>query len=1237
MKQSKFSMRLRRALWYLAISALILLALLLSVARLLLPELQGYRQQLAEWASEAVGQPVTVGAIDARLSGLSPAVILRDVALLDNAGEAVLNVRELQLVLDPLASLVSRQPVLDTLVVVGTELTVIRDEQGLHIKGLSHPVNTAEPVVGGEELPAGRAGDWLLSQGQLAIRDSSLVWNDRLLQQRHRFTGVTLSLQNDGDHHSLLGEVQIPEALGRLLRVGMDIEGNPLHPQQWQGELYLRTEALRFKALDGIVPQLALQQGELNSELWGHWAEGRLQNLEGLVNIKGLRMRSEAERALRLDTLLGRFLWQRSDSGWQLAIDDFSITRGGKTWPRARAFINHGAGETSMAASFLRLDDLVAIARPLPLPEQAGLWLERLQPGGDLSDLTVRYASDGLVIQSRLQNVHSQSWEKIPGLQGLSGRLAATDKAAELVLESRNLRLDYPWLMRNPIGAEQFTGRLLAQTHGSGWLLRGEQLALGNADIDLQLDFDLQLPGEEAPPVLDLRGAFHDARVERVPDYLPVRYMKEGAMAWLDSAFKGGRAEAGTILINGPLVKGQFPYRDNEGRFLVHFAAKDVDLHFFPGWPQLTGVQGLVDFDNAGLRVRAREGRLLDVPLTDVAVAIDDFREGRLTVATEEKLDAADALKLLRDTPLRNFVGTALDSFSAQGQTELQLRLDIPINQRGREKGPLRARGSVAFADAQVSPFEGLSLKKLNGTLAFDNRDFSAEAIRGELFGKPVTLQVVTEITGDSSSTAVIASGRLSAESLARAWPEQRWLAQLEGQTAWRGRLQISGAEAQGSRIRISSNLDGLASHLPEPLGKPAETAMPLLANYHFSGATPGLIEAALGEQVTFSARYGEPGLSLHFGRDEAPVAAAGEILVSGTLERFEPVLWYDLWRDAGATEEEEATEAAAEPVTVRVQMERLGIWGPDQASDSEPGQALTEEAGGEPPVAALPPFQQLSVEVGDLSYNDMSFGALTLHAGQEGNRMAIDSLQLDAPTHSLTGSGQWDASSDETSLQLQLQVRNAGNMLSRLGFASVLSGGKGNAQAELSWPGMPTAFDLQALSGTLRLKLEEGEISDIDPGAGRLLGLFSLRALPRRIALDFSDVDGGGGMSYDKLVGRLRINGGQMYSDKLEITSPAAEITITGRTGLVSRDFDQLVTVIPNITDTVSVAGGLALGPQAALALLVLQEAVKSDINKGAQLQYTITGSWDAPVVTEIEGADSAAEEDVLDIFNEF
>jgi uncharacterized protein YhdP len=139
-----------------------------------------------------------------------------------------------------------------------------------------------------------------------------------------------------------------------------------------------------------------------------------------------------------------------------------------------------------------------------------------------------------------------------------------------------------------------------------------------------------------------------------------------------------------------------------------------------------------------------------------------------------------------------------------------------------------------------------------------------------------------------------------------------------------------------------------------------------------------------------------------------------------------------------------------------------------------------------------------------------------------------------------------------------------------------------------------------------------------VEAGAGRLLGLFSLAALPRRLALDFRDTFKSG-FQFDEINGDLTFHDGNAYTDNLTTKSPVAEITVKGRTGYIQQDFDQKVTVTPKVSGTLPVAGGLIFGLEVGAAIILLDKLFGDKINKASSREYHVTGSWNDPVITEI------------------
>ena len=137
---------------------------------------------------------------------------------------------------------------------------------------------------------------------------------------------------------------------------------------------------------------------------------------------------------------------------------------------------------------------------------------------------------------------------------------------------------------------------------------------------------------------------------------------------------------------------------------------------------------------------------------------------------------------------------------------------------------------------------------------------------------------------------------------------------------------------------------------------------------------------------------------------------------------------------------------------------------------------------------------------------------------------------------------------------------------------------------------------------------------------AGRVFGLMSVVALPRRLSLDFRDVFDAG-FGFDEITGSFRLVGGQAFTCDLTLTSPAADVGIVGRAGLYNRDYSQTAIVSANFGNTLPIAGFVVAGPQVAAALLIFSQIFKNPLQEMSQIYYGIEGPWDDPSIDVADG----------------
>ena len=247
------------------------------------------------------------------------------------------------------------------------------------------------------------------------------------------------------------------------------------------------------------------------------------------------------------------------------------------------------------------------------------------------------------------------------------------------------------------------------------------------------------------------------------------------------------------------------------------------------------------------------------------------------------------------------------------------------------------------------------------------------------------------------------------------------------------------------------------------------------------------------------------------------------------------------------------------------------------------------------------------------------------------GNRLIVERLGLRRDSLVLAGYAQWDyhvsSGSHTSSVITSIEGPGLGQAISGIGFGDSIGGGTLDFEGAFSWPASIMSLDLVRLSGDAELTILDGVLNNVEPGSGRYVGLFSLSALPRRLALDFSDVVVKG-MEFNKIDGSFRIEEGVLYTNDMRMEGPAATIEIRGKTGIPDRTYDQRISVTPEISQSLPVIGAVSAGSTVGWGLLLLQNLFKKVIDDAVEIEYLVTGSWDDPNIELIRAVDENQQE---------
>jgi uncharacterized protein (TIGR02099 family) len=1270
----------------LALAGLILAAVLSGALRLALPFADSLREPVEDLLEGVLGHQVEMERLELSLAGWVPGVTLHGARLIDpDSGRTQLSLAELRLALDPLTSARDLAPRIASLTLVGAHLVVRREADG------------GFRVAGLEGIRAGSGGalTFFLGNGRFLLSDSRLDLVDAASSAPPlALTDVAMRFDNAAGRHRVGGTARFDGAPDGRLRVAADLTGPAGRPGDWEGTLYARLQGVDLGVLlAGRLPRgIETASSGTDLEAWAALAGGRVGETLARVGLDGLtasRVADEATRRVHLTALTALVHWQSEPVGWRLTARDLHFRRGTRSAPATELDLRlkrSGDGAWSLAGGMGAVD-LALAAHVATLLEETPAAVAQAQLEGLARGLRGRLdrRGDGTRTWSAradMEGLETEPVGRAPGLRGLSGRLVAGSDGATLDLDAQGLSIDLPWLIRGPIALDALSGVIrLRPGREAAWRIEAPDLIARTADVRTRSRVRIDLPPEGGRPFLDLQTDFEGGfnSPETVARYIPAGILKPDLIRWLDHAFPSARVPQGTLIFRGD--PGDFPFREHQGRMLVDFAVEDGVLKYLRAWPPLAGVAARVRFDGAELTVEGKQAQFLATDLTGVTARIPDlFVDRTLCITGRAEGPFADAVRVLRETPLAGRFGSVAAPFRAEGQSRLDLAFSLPLRKRGEPNTlDLDLDGRLSWPDpaALTLPEWGVELSGLDGELRFTQEGLSAEAITGDLWGARVALRVETrpsEGEGNGRITRVHAEGRHPVAALAERLPSPLWEV-VQGELGWGLDIGVRAADLGGEAVPLTgslrSDLRGLAVELPAPAGKPAE-------------ATRGLDLAAKvtpGEGLSLTGSYGELGLGARFtpGDDGAlrPAAAlirpggavseapAGEGLrIEGRLTELDLNPWLALQEarpaPPGGTAAAEAEALPLRGLDLRVGRLRAGdLAVSDLHLQAEPerdawrgrltgkglegevrvpqgprdrplevhlarldlADVLSESRGEDERSAetrrASDPrrVRALDLHIDDLLWRANSLGTVTVRTSPRADGLSAETLELTGPGMSFRGRGAWVTEAGEARSEVRLagEWSDLGDFLRRLELESLVDKAPGTLNLELAWPGGPADLSLAALKGQVVAELGAGSLLQVEPGVGRMLGILNLAALQRRLNLDFSDLFDKG-HAFEQITGSVRIADGEALIERLELDGPSATISVSGKTDLLDRRFDQSVTVTPRISTGVAVASAVAGGPLVGAAVYLADRVSGGGVDRLGRHSYEVTGPWEDP-----------------------
>jgi len=1229
----------------------ILLALLVGAFRIVVAHAPDYRQPIADWASGLIGLPVEIDQLDVRFGLGGPELVFRGATILSaDRSEPLFSAGRASLSLDVTRLLFRWRVTADTFTVDGLQIDVARSEDG-------------RILVFDRDIAALPRGSGAGPIEEMRVRDARVVFRDRMAGGRSWvLDNLQAVLEPDREGVRLEGRFRPPQDLAASASFWATT-GNTGVLRTYLGVTGLDLSALH--QLPGI-PAALPSDGTGDFRLWVDAADGEISQASAEISLHDLRLGFDEMESAEFVQLAGRVEWDRRPLGWGGRIEDLHVRRVDGEWRSSRIAVETTASSgreatsTTVDADFLRLEDLRPFV-PLVGSEKLREALVSMQPSGDVSDLSVTVNAGGpeaggyrVEARADLSRLAVKPWEKVPGISGLSGQVRTDPKGGRIELDSRDFALDFPRLFRDALTFDTARGLVVWSGGSEGLTVIGDGLAADNRDLKLAGGFRLRLSSADDPGRIDVQARVTDVDMSSKSRYLPVGIMPPKVVAWLDSAIVSGRAPEARLNLQGPL-KG-FPYPGGEGLFEVTFSTEDMTLAYATGWPDASLIDADVLFRNQGLSATIRSASISGLDAADVEVGIPVLREGKLAIKGGARGPLADLLRYTRESPLREIIGPTVDDIAVdRGAADVAVDIFLPLQD-------LAARNvvvDIGMADARVRYGQMVhALDRANGRLVVDNDKVTASGITGTFLDEPVTVDVGPDEGGGTVATArSVMTARALTESLGL--PLKAYLAGTAPSTAYaRFPRRNSGDRF---RIDVESTLEGMAVTLPDPVSKSAGESVPLVINVEFPEPEFTVWNMRYGERLGAALGFKTGAGKMEFeratilgGSGVPTLGDARGMVIRGEVDRLPVLEWLGVRFG-------DRTEGRPEDVltSIDVQAEHLRFggqhFGParcrleqkgdhwlanldgetisgtvDVPMDRESGVPMEldmqrlyldddpEDGGG----GVLDPkdVPAMNVAAEDFRMEGLHLGQLEVRIESVPNGFRLERVNISGPDHVMTAEGYslLGFGQDESQLQLDVSTADLGAAMEYIGFQRTVEAKSATLEADIHWTGGWPQHLLEVAEGTAHLDIKSGSLTEVKPGAGRMFGLLSVQALPRRLTLDFRDVFKKG-FFFDEFRGDFSIKDGMAYTDNLVFRSPAADIGIVGSVDLNKRLYDQTAIVSAEIGNTLPVVGAIAAGPAIGAGLFVLKEIFKEPLRGMVNVQYRITGPWENPVVEKV------------------
>lgn len=1153
MSKHRFLVKSLYAIWYALAFTVIIMAVLLSVARMYTPKLAKQRPRLEKWATELLQRPVQIGKVTAKWHFWGPQFTFYNVVVFDpNKQHVLLNIKQFAVAINVIESAIERQIKPSKLIISGAKVSLWQQADG----SIRLTDSTIPKVPLQAHLSLAEIVSFLASEKHFELNHINLTWhgNKGLLLP---ITGLKIQLHNHALKHRLLAHAKLAQLTPSRFTIALDVVGDPNDLKNWHGRGYLKIRQLLlgqwFKGHN--LAGMQVTSGNANITAWIRLAQSNIAEVQSIFNLHNVNLQADKSHKDQLiNHMRGHLLWQRqSDNGWSLAIDDFGLRISGQQWPVTKLSFSKATYDDAPIyhayfdhLNIQRLQFL--LTQNAILPKKIIAELKQLQPQGALNNSSLQWQPTRTSqpsqwqLTTEIKNFSEHPWQQLPSLRNISGHLQADQDSGELNLASHNAVIYVKQLFHHALAFKQLKGFLHWNRLTDAWFITANNIGLYNSDMSLTTNFVMKIPLDHSGPSINLVAHNHFNKITAALNYLPEKVMSADLLQWLHHGITAGKALSATVLLHGNLA--EFPFKQGQGKFNINAELNDVSIHYQPNWPPITKFTGKVVFDGNSMSLAA-DGKIAGIDITQVNATIPQLDGGKQhapVININGKLagDLQQAMWFMRNSPIAYLVGGKKSTvFDLKGPMQLGIKLSAPLT---KHKGQIKVTGDMTTHDSVLQlPKWHTQVYELTGQLHFTQSGIWSKQFTGKMFKQPIKIAVTTTKKANDRDVIIKADSVISVASLKHIFAIPI-LDKLTGMTNYHLMLTFPNKPKAFNELYITTGLQGIQVDLPEPYNKAISKPVDFDLTYRFAEQQPSQLK------LHYKAKLGL--LFQYLTKNDDNVFNRGRILLGGgklTLPKTKGLyvsgyinkLDWSQWEPIVMPTKKVATnkQSAQETLDNDVRMVDLNVkkllalgrvwhkmhfvmsptkdsWSLKLNSQQIAGQINIPKAY---PKAAVngelshlrlqatkkstvkssktlrpqdvPP---LTLKINDFAYGKKHFGKVFLHLTRGSHQVDIKELVVKSPVYYLKTTGYWRkfAGRQQTRLRGELLSSNLGEVLKRWQITKNLVGGKTKGSFLLSWYGFPYEPDNKSLNGEFTVKIENGRIIGLGESANEKLGL---------------------------------------------------------------------------------------------------------------------------------------------------